>query len=109
MACHNCQFTPRLVETPARPTQIAIEDVVMCLMECGTTSIAGVQQSMHSLCIPIKPLFHPFTSLVSMLFTHRPSLHIWLAIKHILTNTSKLFAHETIAPPETSQLSNRPR
>src|SRR6266496_5969700 len=82
MACHYQQFTIQLIQSPACPTQIAIEDVVMCLMQCGTTSIAGVQPSMHSLCISINPLFHPFTPpLVSMLFTHRPPLHSWLAIR----------------------------
>src|SRR6266700_5830407 len=79
MACHHGCIA--LVETPAGPTQIAIENVVMGLMQCVPTSVAGVQQLMHSPSIPTNPLFHPFMPpLSSMLFTHKPSLRSWLAI-----------------------------
>jgi len=81
MACHH--DTKTLVETPAGPTQIAIENVVMGLMQGTTTSIAGVQQSIHSPSIPIKPLFHPFMPpMLSVLFAHRPSLQTFIAQRH---------------------------
>src|SRR5438874_4498428 len=103
LACHHISIL--LVETPAGPTQIAIENVVMGLMQGTTTSIAGVQQLMHSSSIPVKPLFHPFMPpLSSMLFTHKPSLHSWLAIRSRFAG--QRFSHTNQYPH--SLLSNTP-
>src|SRR5438132_6434430 len=73
MACYHGSIA--LVETPAGPTQIAIENVVMGLMQDSPASIAGVQQAIHPPSRAIKALFHPFTPpMLSMLLAHRPSL-----------------------------------
>ena len=68
----------------------------MGLMQAATTSIAGIQQPMHSPSIPTKPLFDPFTPpLVSVLFAHRPSLYSWLAIRLNYEDCLSLTAEKT--------------
>src|SRR6266852_6507734 len=66
--------------TPTLPTQIAIPDIIMCLVQRRIASIAGIEQLMHPPRIPINHPFRPFTpSSSSVLFAHRPSLRYWLA------------------------------